>query len=412
MSQLAIIGGEPVRPPKKPWPAWPVPTERALELITEVVRSGVWSFDGPKEWELSHQFADFSGIHYCLTVANGTVAIQLALEALGIGAYDEVIVPGLTWQATAAACLDVNAVPILVDVDPDTYCLDVAAAEAAITSRTKAVIVVHLYGAMADMDALLNLTRRHDLKLIEDCAHQHGSQWRGQCVGGLGNVGAFSLQQSKILTSGEGGLNTTNNWDLFQTLYSLRNCGRPFQEGSPTLQSGNYRLTEMQAALLLAQMEQLEERIYRREENARHLDARLSQVTGIRPMKRHAQVTRQSYYCYAFRYDTQTWDGMPVAVFRRALSAEVGLRVASTNEPLNNCSLYRPHTKPRHKISDDYWAAIDPRRFELPAAEHAYAEEGVLILHPFLLADRDEIDQVAQAVEKLYEHRHDLQGPS
>ncbi len=410
MSTLAIRGGEPTREPRKPWPAWPPANERAVQLVSDVVRSGRWSYDGPREWEFAHKFAAFSRARYCVPVANGTVAIQLALEALDIGAYDEVIVPGLTWQATAAACIDVNAVPVLVDIDPETYCLDVAKAEAAITPRTKAIIVVHLYGAMADMDGLVDLARRHNLRLIEDCAHQHGSQWRGKGVGGLGDVGAFSLQESKVLTSGEGGLTLTNDWDLFQKLYSLRNCGRSFQPGSPTVQSGNYRLTELQAALLLAQMEGMEERVNRRDENAQRLNARLSQIPGIRPMKRHAAVTRQSYYCFSFRYDSAAWGGIPGPVFRRALGAELGLGVSGTYEPLNDCSLYRPHTKRRYHISEEYWQAIDPARFSLPVCERAYRDEAAVIWHGFLLADAAEVDLVAQAVEKLYEHRDELKG--
>jgi len=294
MTKLAINGGEPIRFPRRRWPEWPVLTEQAVELVSEVVRSGVWAYDGPKEWDFADRFAAFSGSRYCLTVANGTVAIQLALEALGIGAYDEVIVPGLTWQATAAACLDVNAVPILVDIDPETYCLDVAKAEAAITPKTRAIIVVHLYGAMADMDGLVALARKHGLPLIEDCAHQHGSQWDGSGVGTLGDIGCFSLQSSKVLTSGEGGVNLTDDWELFQKLYSLRNCGRPFQDGSPTLQSGNYRMTDLQAALLLAQMDQLEQQVIRRDENAQYLNSKLAAIPGIHPMKRYPKVTRQS----------------------------------------------------------------------------------------------------------------------
>jgi L-glutamine:2-deoxy-scyllo-inosose/3-amino-2,3-dideoxy-scyllo-inosose aminotransferase len=408
MSKLAIKGGEPIRAPRKPWPTWPIPTDRALELVAEVVRSGHWAYDGPKEWQFARQFADFSRAKYCVPVANGTVAIQLALEALDIGAYDEVIVPGLTWQATAAACIDVNAVPILVDIDPETYCLDVAKAEAAITSRTRAIIVVHLYGAMADMDAVLALARRHNLNVIEDCAHQHGSQWLGKGIGGLGDIGAFSLQLSKVLTAGEGGLTLTNDWVLFQRLYSLRNCGRPFQEGSPTVQSGNYRMTELQAALLLAQMEHMEEWVNHRDENAQYLNRKLAEIPGIQPMKRYPQVTRQSYYCFSFRYDSTAWDGIPGTVFRKALGAEVGLRVGTTYEPLNNCSLYKPHTKRRHHLNDSYWQAIDPARFELPVCQKAFEDEAVVIWHPFLLGTRADMDQIAQAVEKLYENRAEL----
>ena len=410
MSKLAINGGAPIRPPHKPWPAWPPVSDRALQLVTEVVKSGQWSYDGPREWEFSHRFAAFSGTQYALTVANGTVAIQLALEALDIGAYDEVIVPGMTWQATAAACIDVNAVPILVDIAPETYCLDVAKAEAAITPRTKAIIVVHLYGAMADMDGLIALARKHHLKLVEDCAHQHGSQWRGKGVGGLGDVGAFSLQQSKVLTSGEGGVVLTNDWDLFQRLYSLRNCGRPLQPGGPAVQSGNYRITELQAALLLAQMEQMDERVNRRDANAQYLNGKLAVLPGVRPMKRYPQVTRQSYYAFTFRYDSAAWDGIPGRVFRRALSAELGVGVGGTYEPLNNCSLYRPHTKRRHSLNESYWQAIDPTRFALPVCEKAFLDECVSFSQPTLLSEEADMDQIAQAVEKLYANRAELQG--
>ena len=343
-------------------------------------------------------------------MANGTVALQVALEALDIGAYDEVIVPGMTWQATAAACIDVNAVPVLVDIDPETYCLDVAQTEAALTSRTKAIIVVHLYGAMADMDALLDLARRHKVKVIEDCAHQHGSQWKGKGVGALGEIGAFSLQLSKVLTAGEGGATLTDDWELFQRLYALRNCGRPFQEGSPTRQSGNYRMTELQAALLLAQMERMEALVERRDENAQALNAQLATIPGITPMKRHPSVTRQSYYCFSFRYDSAAWDGISGRAFRTALGAEIGLRVGGTYEPLNNCSLYQPHTKRRHRLNEQYWQEIDPARFELPVCQRAFEDEAVVIWHSFLLGERSDMDDIARAVAKIYEHRQELEG--
>jgi L-glutamine:2-deoxy-scyllo-inosose/3-amino-2,3-dideoxy-scyllo-inosose aminotransferase len=410
MSHLAIRGGEPIRHPRKSWPAWPPVSERAVELVAEVVRSGQWSFDGPREWEFAQAYAAWSGARYCLPVANGTVALQLALEALGVGAYDEVLVPGLTWQATAAACIDVNAVPVLVDVDPETWCLDAARAEAAVTPRTRAIMLVHLYGSMADVDAILHLAERKGLKVIEDCAHQHGSRWDRRPVGTLGSVGAFSLQQSKVLTSGEGGMVLTKDWTLFQLLYSLRNCGRPFGPGAPTLQSGNYRMTELQAALLLAQMETLPGHVERRDENGRRVDRLLAGIPGVRPMKRHAKVTTQSYYCYSFRFDPAAWDGVPVEAFRKALAAETGLGVGGTYEPLDRCSLYRPQTKPRHRLSEEYWRAIDPTRFSLPTCERAFREESVVIHHPFLLADPASVSSVAEAVEKIRQHREELRG--
>jgi L-glutamine:2-deoxy-scyllo-inosose/3-amino-2,3-dideoxy-scyllo-inosose aminotransferase len=167
-------------------------------------------------------------------------------------------------------------------------------------------------------------------------------------------------------------------------------------------------MTEMQAALLLAQMEYLEEQVGLREKNAQLLNQRLAEIPGIQPMKRYPQVTRQSYYCFFFRYSSPTWDGIPGDVFRKALGAEVALSVGSTYQPLNNCSLYQPHTKRRHRLNDEYWAAINPQRFELPVCERAFMDEAIVIWHPFLLSGQDDILQVVQAVEKLYENRTEL----
>ena len=408
MSELAITGGPASRSVGKYWPEWPPQSEKALELVTEVVKSGKWAYDGIKEWEFANIFAEFSGAKYCVPVANGTIAIQLVLEALDIGAYDEVIVPGQTWQATAAACIDVNAIPILVDVDPETFCLDLTKVKEAINGKTRAIIAVHLYGSMTNMDELLLLAKKHNIYVIEDCSHQPGSQWKGKGVGTLGIAGTFSLQLSKVLTSGEGGICVTDDWDLFQKLYSLRNCGRPYREGSPALQSGNYRMTDLQAALLIAQMDNLEAMVLKRDKNAKYLNAELAKIPGICPLKRHPEVNRQSYYSYGFRYDSGKWNGIPGPVFRQAFEAEIGLAVVSTYEPLNNSSLYKPHTKKRHNLNDNYWKSIDPTRFDLPVCRNLYEESAVLILHPFLLAEQSDMDDIIHAVLKLYKNREEL----
>jgi L-glutamine:2-deoxy-scyllo-inosose/3-amino-2,3-dideoxy-scyllo-inosose aminotransferase len=258
------------------------------------------------------------------------------------------------------------------------------------------------------MDALLGLARRHHLRVIEDCAHQHGSQWNGKGVGALGDIGAFSLQLSKVLTAGEGGLTLTDDWELFQLLYALRNCGRPLHDGSPSRQSGNYRMTDLQAALLLAQMEEMEENVNLRDANAQYLNRKLAAIPGIAPMKRYPQITRQSYYSFSFRYDSTAWDGIPGKAVRKALGAEVGLGVGSTYEPLNRCSLYRPHTKRRHHLSEKYWQAIDPTRFDLPVCQRAFEDEAIVIWHGFLRGEHADMDQIAAAVEKLYENREEL----
>jgi len=407
MGKLAVTGGKPVR--TKPWPGWPIRGDREVELVTEVTRKGPWSFDGPKEWEFGEKFAAFSGAQYGLCVANGTVALQLSLEALDIGAWDEVIVPGLTWQATAAAALDINAIPVLVDVEPDTYTIDPKAVEDAITDRTKAIMPVHLYGCMADMDSILAIAKKHGLKVIEDCSHQHGSQWNGKGVGSMGDLGAFSLQETKLLTSGEGGIVLMNDRELMLRVYSLRNCGRLYKDTEGEhIQSGNYRITEFQAAVLLAGLERLESETLLRDENAQYLNSKLAQIDGIQPMKRRPQATRQAYYYFTFRYDPENWRGLPLARFREALGAEIGFPVEQLYQPLNNCDLYQPLTKRRYHINEDYWKAIDPRRFSLPVCERVHNIEGVGMHHAALMGTKEDMDDIVRGIEKIKDNLDEL----
>ncbi|MFA6254659.1 MAG: DegT/DnrJ/EryC1/StrS family aminotransferase [Patescibacteria group bacterium] len=425
--KLAINGGKPVAAPGKKWPRWPRGYEADVRRLAAITRSGKWSYDGPYEWEFARRFAAFLGAKYGACCANGTVAIQLALEALDIGAFDEVIVPGMTWQATAAACIDVNAVPILVDVEPSTWCIDVDKVKAAITPKTKAVIAVHLYGCMPDMASLQRLCKKRHLRLIEDCAHQHGSLWEGKGVGTLSDVGCFSFQESKVLSSGEGGYNTCQTRKMFERLYSLRNCGRPFAEsgvkafglegsGKPrnTVQSGNCRLTEWQAAILLGGLSRLPAQVAQRDDNAQYLNGLLEQIPGVLTMYRRPQVTRQSYFNYAFRLATEDL-GIGNRKFCRALNAELGFEEGQDGsfEPpydsLNKCDLYKPWTKRRHHLDNEYWDAINPKRFDLSVCKEANEHSGVVVHHAILMGPRSNMDLIAKAVQKVVDNIGEVQ---
>ncbi|MHC4542825.1 MAG: DegT/DnrJ/EryC1/StrS family aminotransferase, partial [Planctomycetota bacterium] len=327
-------------------------------------------------------------------------SLQLALEACGVGLDDEVIVPGLTWQATAGAVLDVNAVPVLVDVRQETWCIDPAKVEQAITPRTKAVIPVHLYGCLADMDAIMEIARRLNLRVIEDCAHKHGGQWKDKKAGSIGDAGSFSFQLSKLMTAGEGGALTTSDAQLFERLDALRNCGRrPEKEqcddkgaghyGSEGdfIQSGNYRITDFQAALLIESLNRLPEQNRLREKNAKYVNSLLSELPGIRPMQRDQRETMGAYYNFSFRYNKDEFKGLKVAKFREAMAKELGCDVEASYEPLDACSLYTPHTKPcRHKLSEEHWRQIDPARFSTKA----------------------DMDLLAKAIEKIYDNAEEL----
>lgn len=406
---LPVVLGGPPRPAIAAAP-WPRPAGREMELLAQVVQSGNWGFDGPLEAQFERKFAGYTGAEYGLCVANGTVALQLALEALDVGAGDEVIVPGLTWQATAAAALDINAVPVLADIEPGTYCIDPADVERLITPRTRAIIVVHLYGSLADLDRIGAIGARHGIAVIEDCAHAHGSRWRDRGVGSWGTLGCFSFQLFKTLTAGEGGFVTTNDPAAREAIYSLRNCGRR-RSGSADehwrpIQSGNYRMTEFQAAVLLAQFEVFDDQAGQRDRNVARLEASLAELPGVEPMDRPPQRTRISPYEFAFKFCPEEWDGLSAAEFRRALQAELGVEVATVNEPLSRAPLYQPHTKRRYRLSAAHWEAVDPARFELPVATRAY-RDGVLLPHKVLLDD-NAVAAVGDAIARLHQHRHAL----
>ena len=421
MNKLALLGGTPIRDTKtNPWPKWPVWDANEERALIETLNSGIWSYNGPKETEFNKRFAKYSGAKYVLSAANGTVTLQMALEACGIGLGDEVILPGLTWQATAATVLDVNAVPVLVDVCEDTWCIDNKEIEKAITSRTKAIIPVHLYGSFADMDEILRIARKHNLYVIEDCAHKHGGEWNGKKAGTIGDIGSFSLQLSKHLTAGEGGILTTNNFELFERLDALRNCGRRpepvnfseinkgegqyFDQGN-FLQSGNYRITEFQAAILVEGLKRLPEQNRLRDENAIYLNSVINKIPGIIPIRRDKRETKEAYYNFSFRYKRNDFKGLPVKKFREALTAELGIEVAASYIPLNKCSLYVPHTKPsRHKLNDEYWRAIDPSRFDLPVCDRIHNEESACIHHKILMGSKSDMDMIAEAISKVYNY--------
>jgi len=413
---LAIKGGTPVRP-QRAWPNWPQYDDRTQAQLASVLENGRWAISGrstgsePKESEFARRWAAFNGVPYCVVTPNGTAGLITSLEALDIGAGDEVIVPGLTWVATATAVVNVNATPILVDVDPNTLCMFPDAVEAAITAHTRAIIPVHLYCCMADMDALLAIARKHHVAVIEDAAQAHGASWRGHAAGSLGDLGSFSMQQAKVLTAGEGGAVLTKDERLYERLQELRTDSRRLLHidsiavgdmqlvESGRVQGSNYCMSEFHAAILLAQLDHLEEQNRHREANGRYLDERLRDL-GVRPLCRPAQMDKQTYYAYVARYIPDAFADRPVSVICRALQAELGFPVQETYKPLNNNPLYCPQTKRRYRTSSAYWEKLNPRQFALPHAEQAY-HESFVFPHSILLGTRSDMDDIIEAMARV-----------
>ncbi|MBN2595001.1 MAG: DegT/DnrJ/EryC1/StrS family aminotransferase [Sedimentisphaerales bacterium] len=423
MSNLAINGAKPVRDiESNPWPKWPVWGEGEKKQLIEVLESGQWSYNGPKEQQFNKAFAEFIGTKYALCAANGTVTLQLALEACGIGWGDEVIVPGLTWQATAAVILDINAMPILIDVTEDTWCINPKRVEEAITPRTKAIIPVHLYGSFADMDAIMQIAKKHGLRVIEDCAHKHGGRWKDKKAGSIGDIGSFSFQLTKLMTGGEGGGLTTSDPEIYEKLDALRNCGRRpekeqddqrtdgfYSDEGNFIQSGNYRITEFQAVMLIEALKRLPEQNKYRDENAIYLNSMLEELPGIKPMRRDERETVEAYYNFSFRYIKDEFKDLPVERFREALSKELGFSVEACYKPLNQCSLYAPLTKPwRHHITEEYWENINPARFDLPVCQRVHHEESACFHFSVLMSPKHDMDMIVEAIKKIYENRDEL----
>jgi dTDP-4-amino-4,6-dideoxygalactose transaminase len=416
MSQLAIFGGEPVR--SRPWPAWPRPetAERAARLAAAALTSGKWAGEGPMEQAVATRFAALQEARHGVCVSSGTAALQTALEAAGVGFGDEVIVPGMTWIATASAVLATNGVPVFADLHPDTFCLDITAAERVITPRTRAILPVHVFGTMADMDAVNDLARRHGLLVIEDAAHAHGARWRlpdgsVKGAGALGLAGCFSFQASKSLSAGEGGIILTDDAAFADRCWSVRNVGRARREGQETRLGFNFRLSEVQAATLLAGLESLEDELAVRDANGQMLNRRLAEIPGIRPARRDPRVVRQAYYGYIFGYDPQVW-GVPRARFLKALNAE-GVHAGTGFPPVYRTEFWHVR-KERFPAAARYDpTSPDYQETHLPVTERLALEEQITLPHAQLLGATEDVEDVVRAVEKLYQRRQELtQQPS
>lgn len=420
MHTIALRGGTPVF--DGTWPAWPQADARSVASVGRAVLGGRWTVSGgwtgadSLEREFARRFARFVGVPHAVTTDHGSSSLMVALEALGIGDGDEVVVPVLTWVATATAVLNVNAVPVFADVDADTGCLSADALEAALTPRTRAVIVVHLNCRMADMDRILQITRACGIAIVEDCAQAHGARWRGVQAGAHGDVGAFSMQQGKVLTCGEGGAVVTRDARLYDRLQQLRADGRRYRTDTPSrgdpalvetgeLMGNNACLSELHAALLLDQLERLEAQVERRAAAAAFLDDALAQVPGLRPLHRAAQLDRPSVFRYAVRRDPAAFAGRPTAAINAALRAELGIRVHATDAPLHRNALYCPETKPRYR---SLWARARPSASaRFPAAESLY-DNLILIPHAVLLAEHDALERVVEAFARLAVHADQL----
>ncbi len=402
--KAAILGGEPVR--SEPFPAWPQFGRLEEERLLTALRSGVWGkVQGNEVKQFESRFAEYHQCKHGIGVVNGTVAIRIALTALGIKAGDEVIVPPFTFVATASAVIEANATPIFADIELETSNIDPKSIAARITPRTKAIIVVHLGGLPCKMDEIMELAKRHGLAVIEDACHAHGAEYKGRRAGSIGDLAAFSFQSSKNLNSGEGGIIISNDDALAERCWSIHNCGRV--PGGKWYEhhriGGNYRLGEFQGAVLNAQWERFEEQAQTREENGLYLDELLQGLEGISPQVRTADCTRHAYHLYSFRVNESAL-GISRETFIKAMAAE-GVPVMAAypiplyREPLFTNREFGPYTSA---------AEVDYRATDCPQCEILSTQQGVWVEQRYMLGSRKDMDDIAQAIWKVHGNRKKL----
>ncbi|MCX7406741.1 MAG: aminotransferase class V-fold PLP-dependent enzyme [Planctomycetales bacterium] len=367
----AILGGKPARANGPP--GWPRRDERVDAVLRSLIESGDWGrYHGEHVPALSRQLAEYHSVEQVLLTSSGTAAVELALRGVGVGPDDEVILAGYDFKANFQNVLCLRAIPVLVDVHPQTWQLDPERLAAAVTSRTKAIVASHLHGGAVPIREVRQFAEAHKIALIEDACQNPGAMIHERRAGTWGDVGVLSFGGSKLLTAGRGGAILTSRSDIAERIK------RHTQRGNEA-----YPLSEMQAAVLRPQVEQLDELNERRCVNIVRLCLELSDMAGLRPLQLPTNELSPAYYKVGFQYRAEEFGGLPRELFVKSLRAE-GVAFDTGFH-----GLHLIHAKRRFRAADDL-------------IEATRADAGMLTLHhPVLLESAEAIDEIALAVRKV-----------
>ena len=396
--ELALNGGTPVR--NQPYAPWPQYGEEEEKALLDALHSREWGGYHPAVKELEASFAAFHQVPHGVSCVNGTVALEVALRALGIGPGDEVIVTPYSFIASASAILLCRATPVFADIDAESFDLSPAAAEAAITPRTKAMIVVHFGGRPAEMDAFKKIAERHNLGLIEDAAHAHGARWMGVPVGGWGDAATFSFQSFKLMTAGEGGMILTKDAKIAERCWSYCNQGRKRGGGwfDHFSLGTNYRMTAFQAAVLNAQLRRMPEQTKKRAASVAYFREGLREIPGLVLPEEDPRIEQHPNYLLTFWYEPEAFSGAPRELVVEALQAE-GIPFKLTYpHPLYRNPLFV--TEQESLARANWSAAQDYTKLRLPVAERV-CREGVWLSHNAFLGEKRDVDDVLEGLRKV-----------
>ncbi|NQT12297.1 MAG: DegT/DnrJ/EryC1/StrS family aminotransferase [Planctomycetes bacterium] len=415
-SKPAVLGGQPVR--TKPFPSWPIWDDADEKAVVPVLRKGRWSRSEMVN-EAERKFAELMGTKRCLLTFCGTQALIVALHTVEVGGGDEVIVTPYTFVATIHAILQNNALPVFVDVDPDTWSMDPDKIDEKMTDHTYAILPVHIGGSPCRMDKIMQIANARDLKVVEDACQAHMSEFGGKRVGTFGDFGCFSLQNGKVITCGEGGAVIGNDDETMDRAHSYHNFARPHRSFRPEGEHGyigmgtKARIAEFQASIVITQMDTSDEEITRREKNGDYLASRLKEIPGLVPRKEYPETTRHSYYTCGFRYKAEQFDGLPRDRFLRAVGAE-GIPIGKSLGNIARLSQNREGSIEGVLSSKTFKAIYSEKRIKdyrerlsCPEAEQL-VKETVGFSQNLLLGTKEDMDDVVDGVQKVYENRKAL----
>jgi dTDP-4-amino-4,6-dideoxygalactose transaminase len=396
MDKLALLGGTPVR--TKPFPSWPRITDSIKDNLFNTLESDGWGVGSNAVRYFEEKYAKFHDAKYAISTSSGTTALWVSLKAAGVKAGDEVILPPYTFIATGSSILMANAIPVFVDVDPETYNMDPTKIEAAITEKTKVIMPVHIAGNPCDMDAILHIAKKHNIKVIEDAAQAHGAEWDGVKVGALGAAGIFSFQTSKNISAGEGGIIVSNDDDLMAACFSYANCGRVRGGGwyEHHHLGGNFRLNSMAASMLSTQLITIEKDMDLRDKNRKILDEAISQIDGLEITKMYPKTTRSANHLYLLRYDKGHFSGIPREKFFKAMQAE-GVYTYGGYVPLNREKLFTLVDTKEYP----WLEGINYKDMNFPVTEKLCTEEAVWLKQNHLLGTDEDTQDIINAFTKV-----------
>lgn len=411
--KLAILGGAPVRK-NRSWPSWPHRDEDVINSVLKTTKSGIWcriqSSSGTVP-TLEKKFADLIGTKFCVATGSGTQALHTCVEALGIGPGDEVITSPYTDPGTLASILSARALPVLADLDPESFQIDPEDVEQRITENTKAIIPVHIMGQPCDMDRIMAIAKKHGLKVIEDACQAHLSEHRGRRVGTIGDLGAFSFQTSKTIACGEGGAIVGNDESLMDQCYTVHNHGTSRHGQTKTI-GPKYRMNEFEGAVLLGQLPGVEERFARRNENAAYLASKFKDFPGLTPQKLYAGTESGAYYVYGMSYRKEHFNGVSRNTFLKAMRAE-GISVRGYIAP-------GLHKEPwvenvlNQKVYQRMFSAKRLREYReqnhCPRCDQVCGDMVAFWSSGILLAEKQDMDHIANAVFKIHENSDKLKA--